>query len=135
VILLLLAIALSAIPLLAAVQSWEQGSRRAKEAEFLFRGRAYERAIAAYHALPPHAYPDTFADLLEDRRGTRVLHHLRTVYADPLTGEPSFEPVRDSLGKIVGVRSTSEHQPLGMQGKYERYSDRIFGSAPAASAP
>jgi type II secretory pathway pseudopilin PulG len=134
-LLLLLGLAIAAVPLAVAMASWSVEARREREAEFQFRGEAYRRAIQSYRRAPPHDYPASYADLLDDRRGPRPVRHLRQLYPDPWTGAPTFEPIRDGAGHIVAVHSTSDRHPLAVEAKVERYSDIAFGDKPAEGSP
>lgn len=98
---------------------WSLQAQRAKEAELLRVGRAYQVAIARYVAATPrgvHEYPRALDDLAEDRRGQKVERHLRTLYPDPVTGLPNWDVVRLADGAVIGVASTSTKIPLKRAG-------------------
>lgn len=84
-----------------------------KEADLLFRGMAYQRAIGAYYqANQPGTvptYPRQLSDLLMD---PRFLHqrYLRQLYPDPMGTE--WQIVRAPDGGIAGVASQSQEKPL-----------------------
>jgi hypothetical protein len=86
--------------------------RADREAELLFRGKAYRRAIESFY-LSNGTYPRELEDLLKDPRapGRR---HLRVLYPDPLMkGEQrTWAVVRGVDGGIAGVMSNSTEQPL-----------------------
>lgn len=85
--------------------------RADREAELLFRGDAYLRAIASYHRRHG-AYPRALDDLVDDPRAPGH-RHLRARYADPMAkaGEDwSLIPAPD--GGIAGVASRSTQAPL-----------------------
>lgn len=86
--------------------------KRDKEAELLFRGQAYLRAIDRYyHAKPDiQTYPRQLEDLLNDPRFA-YRRHIRKLYKDPLTGG-DWRLLRGMDGGIVGVASSSEATPL-----------------------
>jgi len=110
----LLAIGLMAAGLGAAAELASTAARRDKEAELLFAGDQFARAIARYRASAPGSqqYPQRLEDLLADSRVPNVRRHLRRVYPDPMTGRPDWGLVRGPNGGIVGVYSTSTAQPL-----------------------
>jgi type II secretory pathway pseudopilin PulG len=81
---MLVAIAILSVMLLVALPTWRHQVQREKEAELVFRGEQYARAIGLYQrrvgAFPPNL------DILVDQK------FLRTRYKDPITGE-DFVPV------------------------------------------
>lgn len=91
---------------------------RERELELLRAGRAIAQALASYHASPFAAtpeYPRELAELVEDRRGPRVLRHLRSVPPDPVTGCRDWVAIVEA-GRIVGVHSASTRPPLRRAG-------------------
>jgi type II secretory pathway pseudopilin PulG len=123
---LLLIIAISAVSLVGLGQVWHTSEQREREAELIFRGNQYVRALSAYHAasgVGPAQWPSQLEDLVQDKRAAVPMHHLRRVYSDP--SQPSAAPslntaslnaaspntawevVRDAKNGIVGVRSRS----------------------------
>ncbi len=98
---------------------WTTTAQREKEAELLFVGEQYRRAIESYQRHSPGAekpYPPSLADLLQDRRLPMPVRHLRRLYPDPITGRPEWGLVRDAQGGIVGVYSLSEGRPIKQTG-------------------
>lgn len=106
-------VALVGLGLAGAGSSWSLASQRAKERELLWVGSQYARALKSYHDQSPGArqYPSRLEELVEDRRSPTTRHHLRRLYADPVTREP-FDVVLHSDGRIAGVRSRSDAAPL-----------------------
>jgi type II secretory pathway pseudopilin PulG len=111
---LLLAIAFMAVGLVAVAEVATTAIRRDKEAELLFVGDQYARAISLYRASSPGAqqYPQKLEDLLVDKRFPNIRRHLRRVYPDPITGNADWGLVRGPGGGIVGVYSRSTTHPL-----------------------
>jgi type II secretory pathway pseudopilin PulG len=111
---LLLAVAFMAAGLAAIAEVAMTAMRRDKEAELLFVGDQFARAIALYRASSPGAqqYPQRLEDLLADKRVPNVRRHLRRVYRDPMTGSADWGLVRGPGGGIVGVYSRSTTKPL-----------------------
>ena len=121
-VVLLVAMAATAVWMGAALPSWRQQAQREKEAELVYRGEQYARAIALYMrknngALPPNV------DLLISQR------YLRKKYKDPITdddfqfigglmpGQSSATPPQSGIpgapqtpgqSGISGVRSKSQ---------------------------
>ncbi len=89
-------------------------AKREKEAELLFVGDQFARAIAEYHASSPGApqYPQKLEELLADNRYPNARRYLRRVYPDPMTGRADWGLVRGPGGGIVGVHSQSMDRPL-----------------------
>jgi type II secretory pathway pseudopilin PulG len=110
--------ALVIIAILAEVASVSNQYRvkRDREAELLFRGQAYVRAIKSYYEAKPNLemFPRNLEQLLSD---SRFVHkqHIRKLYTDPITGE-DWQLVRGNDGGISGVVSSSTDVPLKQSG-------------------
>lgn len=128
---------------------WETAARREKEAQLLFVGDQYRRAIESYHRATPggtRQYPKRLQDLLLDRRFPQTVRHLRRLYADPVTGSPEWGLVKEGEG-IIGVHSLSADAPMKQAGfprVYEAFAeaaslgDWVFqarGDPPPADRP
>jgi type II secretory pathway pseudopilin PulG len=113
----LLAVALAGVALAAAATVWSTAAQREREAELLFVGDQYRRAIGSYFDASPGAkeYPRSLGDLLEDRRLPVVRRHLRRPFPDPMTGEADWGVVR-SGDRIQGVYSRSGARPIKRAG-------------------
>jgi len=143
----LLAIGLVAAGLAATAEVASTAARRDKEAELLFAGDQFARAIARYRAAAPgsQVYPQRLEDLLADNRFPNVRRHLRRIYRDPMTGGADWGLIRGPNGGIVGVYSTSTAQPLKMANfpkdyaafaGAQSYRDWVFAAGgPAGGAP
>lgn len=93
-VVLLIGMAVTAVWMGAMLPSWRQQAVREKEAELVFRGEQYARAIALYwrkngQALPPNL------DVLVSQR------FLRKKYRDPIANA-EFLPVATAAGVAVG---------------------------------
>jgi type II secretory pathway pseudopilin PulG len=111
----LIGVAVMGMFLAATGMLWKTQVQRDREAELLFVGMQFQRAIGSYFDRSPEAaksYPKALDDLLEDRRSGRVERHLRRLFADPMTGSTDWALVKRSDGRIIGVHSKSEGQPL-----------------------
>jgi type II secretory pathway pseudopilin PulG len=111
---LLLMILLSAIFSTRAIEVWATARQREKEAELLFVGEQYRKAIRHYYFSSPNArarvLPARLEDLLMDDRFPVPVRHLRRLYPDPITGgEFTLSRVGD---RINGVYSPSDAPPL-----------------------
>ncbi len=144
---LLLAMALIGVGLAAAAEIAGTAIRRDKEADLLFVGDQFVRAIALYRASSPVGtpqFPQRLEDLLADKRFPNVRRHLRRVYPDPMTGSADWGLVRAANGGITGVYSRSTAQPTKVANfpkGYEAfagaasYGDWVFAYAPPGGAP
>jgi type II secretory pathway pseudopilin PulG len=146
--LFILAILMGGLALLGEV--WETSAKREREAELLFIGNQYRRAIGLYYESTPGAakrYPRELQDLIKDSRQPSTQRYLRRLYPDPMTGKAEWGLVKAADGGIGGVHSLSEEAPLKVSGFRVRdadlegkgkYSDWRFNykpAAPAAAAP
>jgi len=129
------------LSLAAAGTAWNSLAEREKEAELLFVGDQYRRALASYYRLGPDTgkhYPKKLADLLRDPRFPNTVRHLRRLWPDPISGG-DWALVRDEAGGIQGVHSISTALPRKTAGfprenaAFEgasRYADWVFVATP-----
>lgn len=134
----LMLVALMSAGLAIGCELYATSAQREKEAQLLFVGHEFRQALGRYleaKGAPGMAqYPLTLEDLLQDPRFPGAKHHLRRLYADPVTGKAEWALVRQQ-GRIVGVHSLSVAQPIkqgnfreedrGFNGK-QRYADWVF---------
>jgi hypothetical protein len=83
--------------------------KRDKEADLLFRGLAYKRAIKAFHSKNSR-YPRQLKELADDRDSSKP-RFMRQLYKDPVTGG-EFKLILGSEGAIMGVVSASRDVPF-----------------------
>lgn len=103
--------------LTAVVQPWSMQKLRDQEAELLFVGKQFQRALASYYLSgTAPAYPKTMDALLKDDRVSFTRRHLRRLYADPITGGTEWGIVKSPDGGIMGVYSLSERKPIKQDG-------------------
>lgn len=98
---------------------WTTAVQREKEAELLFVGEQYRRAIESYQRRGTGAekpYPPSLEALLLDQRFPMPVRHLRRLYPDPMTGRPEWGLIRDAQGGIIGVYSLAAGKPLKRAG-------------------
>jgi type II secretory pathway pseudopilin PulG len=101
---LLVAMSVMAILLGAALPVWSTYARREKEAELIFRGEQYARAIALFQRKYANVNPPTVDVLLKER-------FLRKKYKDPITGE-DFELVTPTTA-LPGRETPAQLQGRG----------------------
>ena len=99
---LLVMIGVMAVLMSAALPVWRHDTQREKEAELIFRGEQYVRAIRLFQLRMGNGiYPPSFDVLVQQ-------HFLRKRYKDPITGK-DFQPLY--LGAVAGQRGTAGAQP------------------------
>jgi type II secretory pathway pseudopilin PulG len=98
-------------------QMWQTVAKREKEAELLFIGHQYRKAIERYFLSgPQRQYPRTLEELLKDPRRPGAERYLRKLYPDPVTGAAEWGLVKAPDGGILGVHSLSTDKPLKLAG-------------------
>ena len=116
---LLVALAIMAILLSVAMPVWRHEARREKEAELVFRGEQYARAVALFrfkNANVANAFPPSIDSLVEGR-------YLRKKYKDPMTKDGEFvligvgsaQPGINPPPAQPGGRGGSPTPPAGQQ--------------------
>lgn len=139
-------VAIAGVLLSVAGPLWHTKTQRDKEADLLWIGDNYARAIASYHAASPaqmREYPQKLEQLLLDLRQPNTMRHLRRLYRDPMTGSTEWGLIKDGSGRITGVYSLGKGAPL-KQGGFEKnwarfnnaksYADWIFVAEPDNAA-
>lgn len=109
-VLIILAIFSGGLALLG--EMWHTAAKREREAELLFVGGEYRRAIEQYYRNGPGQYPRNLSDLIKDPRKPVVERYLRQLYPDPITGKNEWGLIKAPDGGIMGVHSLSEDRPL-----------------------
>lgn len=122
----------------ASVTAGAAFQRQGQEAELLFIGEQLRNALKSYYEATPagqRPYPGRMEDLLEDKRRTGTVRHLRRIYVDPLTGQDRWGIIAAPGGGIAGVFSLSEARPFKQSGfpaglsnfdNKEKYSEWVF---------
>src|SRR5436190_15330644 len=101
---LLVLMAVMAVALTAALPAWSTLARREREAELVFRGEQYARAITLFQRKYAGTFPPTLDVLVQER-------FLRKKYKDPIAND-DFQPV--AVGQAVaGAQSTNPLTPGG----------------------
>ncbi len=132
---LLIAIIVIALAAEVAVQTTATVMKREREAELLYRGDQYRRAIKSYYesGVGIKRYPPSLEDLLTDPRSTGR-YHIRQLYPDPMdrTGKGEWKLIRTTDGGIKGVASSSEETPL-KQANFPPGMENFVGASTYAS--
>lgn len=122
---------------------WHTAAVREREAELLYVGNQYRRAIERYYLSGPRQYPRALEDLLRDQRKPGIERYLRNLHPDPITGKSEWGVLKAPDGGIMGVYSLSEDKPLrsanfrARDTAFEgaaRYSDWKFVFSPVQQA-
>jgi len=110
---LMIMLVLIGVGALGAAEVWATALKREREAELLFIGEQYRRAIAEYWKVSPgrRAFPPSVDSLLTDERFPNPVHHLRRIYRDPMSDTGEFEVIKQANG-VVGIHSTSQDAPI-----------------------
>jgi type II secretory pathway pseudopilin PulG len=115
-----------------------------REAELLYRGQAYQRAIKNYYDTGK-SFPRSLDDLLKDPRSASK-RHIRALYPDPVAKGESKDwlLIRARDGGIAGVASASKDEPMkkanfpkGLE-KLESaktYAEWVFEYVPVPASP
>lgn len=94
---LLVSLAVMSVLMSVALPAWRHEAQREKEAELVFRGEQYARAIALYRAKNANAFPPSVDVLVQGK-------FLRKKYVDPVTNK-DFD--------VIGVGAQSQIQGQG----------------------
>ena len=100
---LLVALAVLSVGMLVALPSWRHLAQREKEAELIFRGEQYARAIGLYQRKLAGSFPPSLDTLVEQK-------FLRTKYKDPITGD-DFLPVFAGAAGVAAPGEGGEGAP------------------------
>ena len=123
----LIVVAITSGGLALAGELWHTATMREKEAELLYVGNQYRKAIERYFVSGQRQYPRELSDLVRDPRKATTERYLRRLYPDPITGSAEWGLVQAPDGGIMGVYSRSDAKPL-KTGNF-RGADQDFGDA------
>lgn len=119
---LLIFVALSSLWVGLAAEVWATARQRDREAELLYVGEQYRKAIESYWRATPgrvKTLPQSLDVLLTDDRFPMPIHHLRRLYADPITGGEMAVMLEGPA--IIGVYSNSKDTPKKVASFPDRY--------------
>lgn len=104
---LLVSLSIMSMMLTVAMPVWKQMAQREKEAELVFRGQQYARAIGLFQRRAgPGTLPPNFDILVEQR-------FLRKKYKDPITGEDFLPVLQGQANQPPGGRGGQPPGPAG----------------------
>ena len=123
---LLVGLAAAGILMSAALPVWNHAAQREREAELVFRGEQYARAVALYQRTNAGAFPPDVETLLEER-------FLRRQYRDPMVEHGEFQVLHEAdLGELAAETPATE-RPGEIAGRRDETTQRP-DEAPARPA-
>jgi type II secretory pathway pseudopilin PulG len=125
---LLVAMSIMAIMMSAALPAWHTLAQREKEAELVFRGEQYARAIGLYQRRVANAQPPSIDFLVEQR-------FLRKKYKDPITNDDFQIVTSASAVSLPGQAGTQQAQGGGRAAGAGRGSTSGLATGGLSSAP
>jgi type II secretory pathway pseudopilin PulG len=103
-VVLLIVMGIGAVWMTAALPAWKQQSTREKEADLVFRGRQYVRALRLYQIRNgPNTRPTSIDQLVDGK-------FLRKKYKDPITND-DFQPLYTSSAPTQPGQTAPGAQP------------------------
>jgi len=136
-------VAVMSLALTVVTEVWQTAQRRDKEAELLFVGDQFRRAIGMYVANAAR-YPHSLEELLKDPGFPGVRRYLRKVYRDPMTGRAEWGLAKSAGDTIIGVYSLADGEPFkksgfsladqDFEGK-KKYSEWVFMAKAVQGSP
>ena len=101
---LLVSLSVMSIMMSMALPVWSQAAKREREAELVFRGEQYARAIELYQRKFAGAFPSDFDTLVEQR-------FLRRLYEDPMSEDGEFQPILQAQANASQGGPTTTARP------------------------
>ena len=101
---LLVSLAAMGLMMSMALPVWSQAAKREREAELVFRGEQYARAIELYQRRFVGAYPSDFESLVDQR-------FLRRRYEDPMMDDGLFQTLYQAQAVGIGGGAATAPQP------------------------
>ena len=102
---LLVVLSVLSVMLSFLLPAWGTVVKREREAELIFRGEQYARAIGLYQRKYANAYPRSIDALLNER-------FLRKKYMDPMTSDGQFKLILE--GELTQSDSNNEPLQIGL---------------------
>jgi type II secretory pathway pseudopilin PulG len=128
---ILLLLAVVSLGLSSVSSSWSTEARRDKEQQLIRIGQLYVQALERYRRVSPGTdkrLPMELDELLLDQRFVGTVRHLRRLYPDPVSMGQAWGVIRSDDGRIQGVYSLSQEEPL-IKGTVARPGLRLAAAA------
>ena len=126
---LLVALAVMSVMMSAVLPAWRHQARREKEAELVFRGEQYVRAISLWERkMGPGSRPPNFDILVQQK-------FLRKKYKDPMTPDGEFQPVYAGLNAAGGGRGRGRGAAPGPSPAPAPPAPQVPGQVPGQVGP
>ncbi|MCD4675290.1 MAG: hypothetical protein K8S18_04745 [Desulfobacula sp.] len=120
----LLLIIVVSVSLMVVQKQWSTIMKRDREKELFFRTSQIIQAIESYYQNSPggsQQYPSSLKVLLKDNRLPGLKRHLRKLFKDPMTEDGDWGIVYDGKGRVKGIFSRSQDEPIKKAGFPKAY--------------
>ncbi len=110
--------------LMVVQKQWSTIVKRDNEKELFFRAGQIIQGIESFYTNSPGdttEYPRSLKVLLKDNRYPVLKRHLRKMYKDPMTQKGDWGIIYDGKGRIKGIYSQSNREPLKKGGFSKAY--------------
>lgn len=108
----LFSVVLAGVVMAGVGQVWQAKAQREKEAELLYVGEQFRKAIMSYYNTGTKQFPETLEELLEDKRAAATKRHLRKIYMDPITNTAEWGIIEEPP---PGGNTVSGNSPAASQ--------------------
>ena len=108
----LFGVTLAGIVMAGVGQVWQVKAQREKEAELLYVGEQFRKAIMSYYNTGTKQFPETLEELIEDKRAAATKRHLRKIYTDPITNTTEWGIIEEPP---PGGNTVSGNSPAASQ--------------------
>ena len=114
---LIVIVAVMNVLVAASLPYWSKVIQRDKEAELIFRGLQYAEAIRVFQ-LRFNRLPNTLDELIEVNPRS-----IRQLWADPMTDDGQWEPIRGQVGQAAGGQARQVAGGTAPGGRSRRRAD------------
>ncbi|OQW83896.1 MAG: hypothetical protein BVN30_04925 [Proteobacteria bacterium ST_bin16] len=126
----LFSVVLAGVVMAGAGQVWQAKAQREKEAELLYVGEQFRKAIMSYYNTGTKQFPETLEELIEDKRAAATKRHLRKIYIDPITNTTEWGIIEEPP---PGGNTVSGNSPAASQNTTPG-NNAVAGSNQASSS-
>ena len=126
----LFSVVLAGVVMAGVGQVWQAKAQREKEAELLYVGEQFRKAIMSYYNTGTKQFPETLEELIEDKRAAATKRHLRKIYMDPITNTAEWGIIEEPP---PGGNTVSGNSPAASQNTTPG-NNAVAGSNQASSS-